>query len=277
MNERIIVAKARDRGNIKESIEKTVDLLGGWQKFIKKGEVVFLKPNFNTDDPFPASTSLDFLEAVIKASYKAGAKSVIVGESATYSLNTRKILEKTGALDLCHKLGAKVYIFEERPWIKKEIPQGKYLKKVTVPQILERADRIIFLPCLKTHRYARFTASLKLAVGLMKPRERILLHLRKLEEKIAELNSVFRPDLIIMDARKCFVTEGPEKGEIREPNLILASQDRIAIDIEGLKILKSYPARNKLNLPLWEFPQIKRAVELGLGVKSENDYLVIEK
>ena len=78
-----------------------------------------------------------------------------------------------------------------------------------------------------------------------------------------------------MDARKCFVSGGPESGEVKEPNLILASTDRIAIDIEGLKILKSYPAKNKLDLPLWEIPQIKRAVELGLGAKSEKDYKVL--
>jgi len=80
-----------------------------------------------------------------------------------------------------------------------------------------------------------------------------------------------------MDARKCFVSRGPEAGEIKEPNLIFASQDRIAIDVEGLKVLKSYKAKNKLNLPLWEFPQIKRAVELELGVKSEEEYRLVEE
>jgi len=277
LKKKVLVSKVKYEGDIKQSMGKAVDLVGGWKKFIKTGDVVLLKPNFNTADPFPASTNLDFLEAAIKAVYKAGAKVIIVGESSTYSLNTRKVLEETGALSLCHNLGAKVYIFEERQWIKKEIPQGKYLKAITVPGVLEKVDKIILLPCLKTHRYARFTASLKLAVGFMRSRERAVLHLRKLEEKIAELNTVFQPDLIIMDARKCFVTYGPDKGEIREPNLILASTDRVAIDIEGLKILKTYPVENRLDLPLWEFPQIKRAVELGLGAKSEEDYKVIEE
>jgi uncharacterized protein (DUF362 family) len=141
---------------------------------------------------------------------------------------------------------------------------------------MDRVDKIILLPCLKTHRYARFTATLKLAVGFMLPRERATLHLMNLEEKIAELNTVFKPDLIVMDARKCFVTYGPEKGEVRDPNLVLASTDRVAIDVEGVKILKSYPADNKLKLLPWEFLQIKRAVELDLGVKSEKDYQVLE-
>jgi uncharacterized protein (DUF362 family) len=277
MSSKIIVSKIAHQENLDDSIEKAVGLLGGWDNFIREGDIVLIKPNFNTADPFPASTSIDFLESVINLIYKAGAKAILVGESSTYSLNTRKVLEETGALELCNRLGAKVYIFDERNWVKKEILNGKYLKSVSIPEILDKVDKIVLLPCLKTHRYARFTAAIKLAVGLMRPRERAMLHMTHLEEKIAEINTVFKPDLIIMDARKCFVTRGPEAGEVREPNLILASTDRIAIDIEGLKILKSYPAENKLDLPLWEFPQIKRAVELGLGVKTENDYEVIEK
>ena len=78
-----------------------------------------------------------------------------------------------------------------------------------------------------------------------------------------------------MDGRKCFTTGGPDVGHVEEPNIILASGDRIAIDVEALKILKSYKASNKLGMPVWEFPQIKHAVELELGVRSEDEILVV--
>ena len=277
MDPKVIVAKIKDNNDIQASVDKAVHLLGGWNSFIKEGDTVLLKPNFNTGDPFPASTSIDFLEAILKSVYKAGAKSVIIGESSSFYSDTRKIFEDKGALELCERLGAEAHIFNEHKWIKKEIPNGKYLKTVSFPEILDKVDKIVLLPCLKTHSYARFTAAIKLAVGLMHPKERAALHMTHLEEKVAEINTVFKPDLIVMDARKCFVTKGPSSGETRDFNFILASTDRIAIDIEGLKILKSYPAENKLNLPLWEFPQIKRAVELGLGAKTENDYKVVEE
>jgi len=132
------------------------------------------------------------------------------------------------------------------------------------------------LPCLKTHKYAQYSGALKLAVGFMKPTERIGLHLSHIQEKIAELNSLFNVDLIIMDARKCFITKGPAEGEIRKPNLILVSNDRIAIDIEGIKIIQSFEGNSLKNINPWELPQIKRAIELNLGVKSEKDYEVIE-
>lgn len=267
-----IVVKTKHSDSIQQSVENALKPLGGMENFIKQGEVVLVKPNYNTADPPPASTDLEFLEAVIKLIYQAGAKSVIVGESSTYSLNTRDVLEETGVIELCKKLKAKVYVFEERDWESKQLKQTRYLKKVTVPKILDKADKVVILPCLKTHAYARFTISLKLAVGLMKTRQRMPLHFRKLEEKIAELNTVYQPDLIIVDGRKAFVTKGPAKGRLEEPGVILAGTDRVAVDVEGLKILKSYKAKNKLDMPVWDLPQIKTAVDLGLGAGSEDEY-----
>ncbi len=271
-----MVFKTKCEDSISKAVEDVVDGLGGFENFVDKGEVVLIKPNYNTADPSPASTPLDFLEAVIKSVYQAGAKSVIVGESSTYSLNTREVLEEAGVIDLCKKLKAKVYVFEEREWTKKKLAGTKHLKKVAVPRIIDKADKIILLPCLKTHRYARFTVSLKLAVGFMKTRQRMPMHFRHLETKIAELNTIYQPDLIIVDGRKAFVTKGPEKGKVKKPNIVLAGTDRIAIDVEAVKILKSFKAKNKLNMPVWELAQIKNAVDLRLGASSENDYSVEE-
>ncbi len=264
------VAQVKFENNLKETILKAIDEIGGFKKFIKKGDVVFLKPNFNTADPFPASTDYEFLKVVVELVYDCGAKSVMLGDSSTYTLNTRKIMEKLGIFDLLEmEQPPRIYIFEEGEWVKKEIPESKYLKSVSLPEILFRADKLILLPCLKTHFQAQFTGALKLSVGFMKPFQRVGLHLKNIQEKIAELNKVINPDLIIMDARKCFIKGGPSRGEVREPNLILASRDRVAIDVEGIKIIQSFKGSDLDGIDPWQLSQIKRAVELGLGTKDE--------
>jgi len=260
------VAKVKFERDLKESIKKVVDEIGGFEKFIEKGDVVLLKPNFNTADPFPASTDPEFLKAVVELVYECGAKLVMIGESATMTFNTRKIMERLKVFDLLNmKIPPRVYAFEEGNWTKKEIPNGKYLKSVLVPDIIDRPDKLILLPCLKTHSRAKFTGSLKLSVGFMKPHQRIRLHLTHLQEKIAELNKIIHPDLIIMDARKCFINKGPSKGEVREPSLILASNDRVAIDIEGIRIIQSFKGNSLKDINPLELPQIKKAIELGIG------------
>jgi uncharacterized protein (DUF362 family) len=78
-----------------------------------------------------------------------------------------------------------------------------------------------------------------------------------------------------MDGRRCFISDGPSSGELREPNLILASGDRIATDVEALKVIQSYPGHSLKKSP-WELTMIRRAVELGLGATSEVEYRIIQ-
>lgn len=259
------VSRVKVDKNLKRTILEAVDGVGGFKKFIKKGDVVLLKPNFNTADPFPGSTDFKFLKTVVELVYEYKPKMVLLGDSSTMSLNTRRVMEKLKIFDL-EKMERppRVYVFDEKPWVKKKIPDGKYLKSVWVTHYLDRADKLILLPCLKTHFLSQFTGSLKLSMGFMKSFHRVHFHMRHLQEKIAELNKIIHPDLIIMDARKCFVNKGPGQGKIAEPNLILASTSRIAIDVEGIKIIQSFRGNSLRGIDPWELPQIKKAKEFGI-------------
>ena len=275
---KVLVSKVEATSNLKESVKKAVQLIGGLEKAISPGDKVIVKPNFNSDDPFPASSDPEFVKAVVSLLYEAGASKVTIVESSGLPwLPTKRVMEKMGMVKAAEECGAELRILDNREWVNIEI-EGKNWKSVSLAKdILERDAKLVWLPCMKTHAYARFSLSLKLAVGLLDFEQRRNLHSMHLEEKIAELNLAVRPDLIIMDGRKCFVTGGPAKGLVEEPNVILASGDRVAIDVEALKVLKSYRANNRLDMGVWEFPQIRHAVELGLGVKSENEMQVVKR
>jgi uncharacterized protein (DUF362 family) len=263
------VAKIKAAENLKESILEAVNFVGGFDSIVKKGDVVLLKPNFNTADPNPASTSIDFLKCVTELVYSCGAKIVMIGDSSTMSLNTRKVMKELGVFELENmETPPRIYVFDERNWVKKTIPGAKYLKTVSVSEYLDKADKLILLPNLKTHFVAKFTGSLKLSVGFMKPLQRVGLHIGHTQEKVAELNKIINPDLVIMDARKCFINKGPAEGEIREPGLILASKDRVSIDVEGMKVIQGFSGNSLRGVDPWELPQIRRALELGIGSKN---------
>lgn len=261
---RPLVSVIQHQGNLKDSIAAAVDAIGGLALAIGRGDRVLVKPNFNTADPPPASSDVAVVRAVIELLYDHGVSRVTVGESS--SLSTRRVLKDTGMLDEAKKLGADVVIFDEDRWVEVAVP-GQYLKKVAVASIVLEAEKIIYLPCLKTHTWARFTMSLKLPVGCVRPRDRWRMHLHRLQEKVAELNTVIHPDLVIMDGRKCFISGGPSKGETQEPGLVLASGDRVSIDAHGLKVIKGYPG-NSLKKDVWEYAQLKWAIHLGLGQRN---------
>ena len=65
-----------------------------------------------------------------------------------------------------------------------------------------------------------------------------------------------------MDARKCFINHGPMEGEVKEPNLILASKNRVEIDIEGVKIIQNYPNNSLSGIDPESITQIKLSKKL---------------
>jgi uncharacterized protein (DUF362 family) len=198
---------------------------------------------------------------------------VILGESSMVTLSTRSTLGKAGMLQAAEEAGAEVVPFDEGEFVPAETG-GDNLRRAAMAKAGPEAVKIVYVCCLKTHRFADFTMSLKMAMGFVRPRDRVWMHARRLREKITDLNLVLAPDLIIEDGRRCLISRGPSLGEVREPNLVLASGDRIAVDVEGLKVIQGYPGHSMKGNP-WEQTTVQRAVELELGATSEAEYRIV--
>jgi uncharacterized protein (DUF362 family) len=270
---KVLLSKVATTGNLKRDVLEAVDLTGGFSKAINGGDQVLLKPNYNSADPPPASSDPQFLRAIVELLFEHGAGKVVVGESSWQGLSTRKALEQTGALAALKDSGAEVAFFDEGKYVKVNVG-GKYLKSVSLSEKAMHVDKIVYSCCMKTHFRADFSLSLKLAFGFTRKRERNGFHIRHLKEKLVDLNLVVHPNLIIMDGRKCFITGGPFSGNVRNPNVILASGDRVAIDVESIKVIESFEG-SKLKDNPWSYTQIRCATALGLGVKSEDEYSVV--
>ena len=274
-NNQPVVAKVKAAGDIRLDIGQAMALLGNLQQAISRGDRVLVKPNFNSPDPFPASTDLAFLQAVIEPILEAGAKATIGESSGAVWRPTRNVFNQLGIPELARRLGVELIAFDDRPndWVQVRI-DGDYLSRVIIPRAAYEADKIVYLPCMKTHSQGAFSGAIKLIFGFVAPGQRRSFHLGHLQEKLAEVSLCWQPDLIIMDGRKAFVSGGPHKGQLVEPGLVLASGDLIAIDVEAIKVLLDYRASNKLPANPWELPQIATALKHGLGV-GEGKYIVV--
>jgi uncharacterized protein (DUF362 family) len=281
-----LVSKAVTTGrDLKVAVKAAVDAIGGVRKALHPQDRVLLKANFNSDDEYPASTDLGFLTAVVEVLREDGITNLTLGERSGWPwMPTSKVLRAMGVFESAKALDLPVIDFDSGPWMEVRLGEkARWWKAVAYHQSLKSFDKIVYLPCMKHHFLATFTMSLKLTVGLTHPVEMQYMHADfdngKTDEpmylKMIELSLPVGPDLIIMDGRKSFVTGGPDNGDVVEPNVILASGDRIALDVEGVKILKTYPRENLIQAPVWEMPVIKRAIELGLGVTNESEYRLI--
>ncbi len=254
-------------------VNKSIELLGINPV---KGKKVIFKPNFNTADPPPASSSMETVKQLILRLKEMGAESITLAERAGPA-NTSKVFEKKGINALAKDLGFQVVDLtsvSNEDYILKN-PEGNHWKDgFLFAKIYDEAECIVETCCLKTHMYGGdFTISLKNAVGIVNKKNMTELHSSKYQrEMIAEINSVYNPDLIVMDGVVTFVDRGPMEGTRVEANVFVAGTDKIAIDAVGVALLRILGTTPEVtNGPIFEQDQIKRAVELGLGVTSPNE------
>lgn len=258
-------------GDVEAMVREAVELIGGMEKIGVKGKTVLVKPNVVSGEPSPATTSPKVISAVVKLLKEAGAQKIYVGDmSALLALPTRANLERTGILQATQEAGAEALCFEDYGWVRVDLPKGRYVREAYVSEWIYKVDRVINLPVVKTHRNAVYTICLKNFIGATHGRQRpYLIDAGHWEEIIAELNLAYEPHLNLIDGTKVMASGGPWSGEVEEAGVVLASGDRIAADVIGLGLIKHYNRwQDVADKGVWEQRQIRRAVELGLGVKD---------
>ncbi len=241
---------------------------------------VALKANFNSADPFPASTHLLTLETLITEIAAQGPSSITFGERSGMG-NTSRVLKDCGVKALAGRLGFDMVVLDDLPvgeWKRIEDPDLHWKRGFWIPRFFVESDFVVQTCCLKTHRFGgHFTLSLKNSVGLVAKRMQddprdYMAELHSSPDQrlmIAEINHYYPVHIALMDAVKGFATQGPERGRLIEPNLLLASSDRVALDMAGVALLRSYGTTPEvMQGRISEQEQIARAAELGVGIHT---------
>jgi uncharacterized protein (DUF362 family) len=89
---------------------------------------------------------------------------------------------------------------------------------------------------MKTHEFAMYSGAIKNLFGCVPSNKRIYLH-PYLPEVFYRLYSIFKPQLTVMDARIGIEGNGPTKGKPVKMDLMLTSNDALAIDVTAAKIM----------------------------------------
>ncbi len=272
---RVALVRSADRTT---AIKRAIGLLGVNPV---KGKTVLLKPNFNTADPFPASTHNDTLVHLIAELREMGAKTVTIGERSGPP-DTADVLLDKGIYELCRRLDVGLINFEELPpegWVRVRPPGNHWNDGFLVAKPVLDAECVVATCCLKTHGYGGvFTMSLKNSVGCVHKKNMRELHTSFLSQRkmIAEVNQAYAPALILLDGIEAFVDKGPMEGPKKRADVILAGTDRVAVDAVGLAILKELGSNKEImERKIFAQEQIARAVELGLGVNSASEIEIV--
>jgi len=245
-----------------------------------KGKTVALKANFNSADRFPASTHPDTVATLVSSLKNAGAEKITLAERSGMGV-TEEVVRNLGIKDLSSSLGFDVTILDRAPkrgWILVKKPDNHWKRGFLFAKVFREADSIVQTCCLKTHRHGgHFTLSLKNSVGMVAkidPKDRYdymnELHSSPYQRlMIAEINWEYKPSLVVLDGIEAFVTEGPDKGQVVRPGVVMAGEDRVALDAVAVAILRLFGTTPEVSKgKIFQQEQIARAAELGVGAES---------
>ncbi len=224
----VAVSEGKDYAQITRSV---IDALGGIKRFVKAGDIVVVKPNMGWDrkPEFAATTHPVVMRAIVEECLKAGAKRVKVFDNPCN--DPRRSYENSGipaALKAIENVEVK-QMEEER--YKKTKLNGVALKEWELYSEALSANVFISVPIAKHHSLTRLTLACKNIMGIMGG-NRGYIH-REIEDALADVNSVVKSHLIIIDATRILTNHGPtggSLGDVKVLNKLIASTDIVAAD-----------------------------------------------
>lgn len=232
--------------------------IGGMERFVASGADVIIKPNICTDYypyEYGATTNPEVVAALVRMALGAGARRVRVMDTP-FGGNAESAYQRSGIAAAVAAAGGEMEIMSPHKFRDTPIPEGRDIKKWELYQDLLRADLVINVPIAKHHNLTQLTLSAKNLIGVARNPGR--LHSR-IHQRIADLLSVIRPQLTVVDAVRTLMRGGPTGGnldDVRLTNTVIASHDPVAADAYAATLF---------GLTAADIGYIQAAADMGLG------------
>jgi len=230
----IVKCKDYDEEGVLRSLRQGIDLIGGIQAFVERGNRVLLKPNllFGKSPEKAVTTHPSILKGMIQIVREAGGVPSIGDSPSVGSLTWTA--ERAGIKAVADEMKCPLVEFN-RPVLPPK-GGGKTFKQVEVDQAVLEADVIINLPKFKTHSLTLLTLGIKNLFGCIPGPKKPLWHLKAGEDQktfakiLVDIYRVIRPSLTLLDGIVGMEGNGPNSGSPIPIGLILASGDSLSLD-----------------------------------------------
>jgi uncharacterized protein (DUF362 family) len=235
-----------------------VAAIGGMERFVKSGNQVIIKPNICVDYrtyEYGATTNPDVVATLVELCLAAGARRVRVMD-LPFGGSPESAYARSGIADAVEAAGGEMEIMNDAKFRVTKIPQGQDIAQWPVYQDVLTADLLIDVPIAKHHSLARLSLAGKNLMGVVQNRGG--LH-ANLGQRVADLASLVRPRLTVVDAVRTLMDSGPTGGnldDVRLTNAVIASHDIVAADAYAATLF---------GLEGQDIAYVKAAAAMGLG------------
>ena len=230
------------RGDSPDAMARAaVSALGGMSVFVSKGDRVAIKPNASWDRSADqgADTHPEIVGALTAMALEAGAREVVVFDNTIGE--PRRCFARSGIGPAVEKAGGKI-VFQGKGRFRTVDVGGRAIGRAKIMVPLLEADKFINVPVVKHHGLSKLTAAMKNLYGVIGG-VRSLLHVR-LNRSIVDLARFAPPTLVVLDAVRVMVRNGPSGGradDLIHPKTIAAGTDQVAMDAYAASLLGLTP------------------------------------
>jgi uncharacterized protein (DUF362 family) len=256
-------------------VRAAIDAIGGIARFIRRGDVVVIKPNVAFERPavLGATTHPEVLTALIHLVREAGAAEVRVADNPIES--PQSCFVRTGIQRAAVEAGARVFLPSPGEFEILNVPGATWIENWPFFwRPFQGATKVIGVAPVKDHNLCRASMTTKNWYGLLGGR-RNQFH-QDIHGIIADLALMLRPTFVLLDGSRILFRSGPTGGslsDVKPGRTIVASTDSLAADAFGWEELlerKSEPlpayfaksAARKVGDPGWRNRLVKE-VQVG--------------
>ena len=262
----LAVARGADPAEI---TARAVAALGGIERFVRSGDDVIIKPNICVDyhpPEYAATTNPTVVASLVNLCVGAGAGRVRVMDTP-FGGTPESAYAISGIDAATRAAGGTMEVMSPVKFQRFSIPDGRDITDWEVYRDVLEADVLINVPVAKHHSLARLSLAGKNLLGVITRPNSI--H-RNLDQRVADLVSLIRPTLTVVDAVRILTAHGPTGGslnDVQQTNTVIASHDIVAADAYAATLFGLSGA---------DVGYVEAAAEMGLGT-MDLDSIKIEQ
>ncbi len=240
-------------------VQRSVNALGGIERFVKPGNDVIIKPNIcgsGRTPEYATTTNPEVVAALVALCLGAGAKRVRVMD-CPFSGTAEDAYDNSGIAAAVRSAGGEMEVMTSMKFQDTPIPNGKAITSCRVYRDIVEADVLIDVPIAKHHSDTVLTLGMKNMMGVVSNPQSY--HTVDMAERVTDLNTLVRPHLVVVDAIRILMQNGPTGGKlewVKQANTIIASHDIVAADSYGATLF----GKTALDLPI-----VHAGARRGLG------------
>jgi uncharacterized protein (DUF362 family) len=235
-----------------------VTALGGMEAFVARGADVVVKPNICTGyhgPEYAATTNPDVVGTLVSLCRRAGASRVRVMD-LPFGSPAEEAYRVSGIQEAVERAGGEMQVMGPAGFREYRIPDGRDLSSWPIYSDVLACDVLIDVPIAKDHGATRLSLAGKNLLGVILDAGEIHTNIG---QRTADLVSVCRPTLTVVDAVRVLTANGPTGGDLNDVerlDTVLACADIVAADAYAATLFDLTGA---------DIPYVQAAYDMGLG------------